>query len=347
MIATVATRPAWVSVRRLGELAAAVLGAAGWGLYASMTVFALAVSRGVMRSAVTFQFDWHVYATGASDLVDRSLYRVPLTGPAAPVDWFNLPPMSALWPLPLLPLPLEIGGYAWQVIGAACLALAAVLTARTLAVAMPLRLSGIALGVLALNPGVLDGIVEGTNNYLVLALVAGFAFAYIRRHDRWAGILLGLAIATKLWPVTLAVLLLRERRWVAARWAAATVGVQAALFLAWLGPDVVPHVLHGLTLTVSTVSCCGMIGPAELRDSYAWWPAWIGPMIGLAFLAAPARGRAGIGLGLLAGLMFVPNLWLHYLPTAALAVVLAVSVANDQLRTPLRPGRSANPRRSP
>ncbi|MDQ3880630.1 MAG: hypothetical protein M3295_06130, partial [Chloroflexota bacterium] len=82
MTATVATRPASVPVRRLGELAAAVLGVAGWGLYASMTVFALAVSRGLMRSAVTFQFDWHVYATGASDLVDRSLYRVPLTGPA-------------------------------------------------------------------------------------------------------------------------------------------------------------------------------------------------------------------------------------------------------------------------
>ena len=316
---------ATVRRERLLALSAAALGVFGWAVFAFMSVFALTDGGRLLEEGRSLHFDWHVYATGAADLVERELYRVPLVGPAMPVDQFNLPPMSALWAVPLLPLPLESGGYVWQVMSVACLAAAAVLVARATNVPRPMAASGIALGVLALNLGVIDGIVEGTNNYLVLLVLAAFSGAYMRGNDRWAGVLLGLAVATKVWPIALAVLLLRERRWTVLRWSAATLAIQAVGFLAWLGPDVLPRMVEALTLNVSTVSCCGMIGAAELRDAYPWWPPWGAAALAVAFVAAPARGRTGLGLGMLAGLFLVPNLWMHYLPTVAAAVALVVA----------------------
>lgn len=323
--AAVPARSTGVSAGRLGALIVTALGVGGWGLFAFVIAFALAGGRRLMSSTTAFQFDWHVYAAGGLDLVERTLYRVPLEGLVMPVDQFKLPPMSALWAVPLLPLPIEIGGYVWQLLGAACLAAAVLLGTRLTVVPMPVRVTGIALGLLALHVGVVDGIVEGTNNYLVLALVAGFAAAHLDGRHRSAGILLGLAVATKIWPVALAVVLVRERSWSTMRWTAGTLAVQGVAFLAWLGPDVVPHLLDALRLEVSTVTCCGLIGPAALREAYAWWPHWGGAVLALAFLAAPATGRTGIGLGILAGLMMIANLWLHYLPTALLAVVLVAA----------------------
>jgi len=66
------------------------------------------------QGAIQFPFrgwltDWHVYAAGARDLLDGTLYTVPLVSPyPIPVDAFNLPPASALTAIPFLVLPDEV-----------------------------------------------------------------------------------------------------------------------------------------------------------------------------------------------------------------------------------------------
>jgi hypothetical protein len=48
----------------------------------------------------------------------------------------------------------------------------------------------------------------------------------------------------------------------------------------------------------------------------------------------PARGRLGLGLGILAGMAAVPNLWRHYLPTVAVGFLLLAFGTRDPRRDP-------------
>ena len=295
------------------------LGVLGWLCY-------LVVAAGVLGLPAS-HVDWHVYAAGGLDLIDRSLYREPLYlgGLSLPVDRFNLPPLSAIWALPLLWLPIATGGAIWQALGIACLTLSMVVLAKIIRAPVPLGAAGLALGPLAFQLGVLDGVSVGTNNYLVLALVAGFAHQHLARRQRSAGLLLGVAIATKLWPATLLILVVRERRWSELRWAAGFLIVQTVSFLAWLDPTVVPAAVDTVMMHVPAATCCGLLGLDAMREGYVWWPAWLSVVLAVVFASAPAVGRIGIGLGILAGLLLVRNLWAHYLPTVLFAVVLVAA----------------------
>ena len=306
------------------------LGVFGWLCYLVVAVGVL----GLPSSHV----DWHVYAAGGLDLMDRTLYREPLYlgGLSLPVDRFNLPPLSAIWALPLLWLPIETGGAIWQALGIVCLTLSMVVLAKIIRAPVPLAAAGLALGPLALQLGVLDGISVGTNNYLMLALVAGFAHQHLARRQRWAGILLGLAIGAKLWPATLLILVVREQRWAELRWAAGFLIVQTVLFLVWLDPSVVPAAADTLMMYVPPATCCGLLGLDAMRDAYVWWPAWLSVMLAALFASAPATGRIGIGLGILASLLLVRNLWAHYLPTVLFAVVLVAAERSPALSTAIR-----------
>lgn len=307
------------------------LGLLGWAAYATISGYAILEGWRVVNP-IHHQIDWHVYAAGALDLLDRSLYREPLWfhGLSLPVPHLNLPPMAAAWALPLAWLPPIVGGMAWQAAMAAALAVATVLVARITAVPRPWLVAGIVLGAYAFHASYLDGLVGGTNNHLVLVLVAGFAWAQLAGRHRSAGTLLGLAVATKLWPVVLCVWLVRERRWQTLRWTGGLLALQAVVFLAWLGTDVVDEAVSALRVTAATQP--NVIGLSALREVFAWWPAWVGPMLAVALLALPVTGRAGIGLGMLAGMALVPNLWMHYLPTVVAACALAWADLSAALR---------------
>ena len=311
---------------------------AAWTAYSAISVTGI-VAGARHGGPHWFQIDWRVYVAGARDLLDRTLYRESLyvDGLPLPVTEFNLPPLSALWAVPLAGFQLESGGVVWQLAMAAALGVSAYLIAKTLRVARPALLAGVALLPLAVHVSYLEGLIGGTNQNLVLAFVSLFAWAHLHGRQRTAGIALALAIGTKLWPVALLPLLLRERRWASLRWTAGLLVLQVCATAVWLGPDVGAHMLEAIRIDIPIESA--VIGFTALRLMHEWWPAWVAPVVALVFVALPVRGRAAVGLGILAGLAVIPRLWLPYLPTVLAAVALIAAdvwVTAAPLRNRLR-----------
>lgn len=308
-------------------LAVSALG--GWGVFVAVSAATL-LRGGAAGTGDVFQVDWHVYWAAARDLVEGDLYRVPLdaVGRTLSADEFNLPPLSAAWAVPLLALPVLVGGYVWQAVAVAAIASSAIAAASTLRIPRPWLIAGLALGPLALTLPYLEGLHLGTNNFLVLALVAGASWAYLARRDTAAGLLLGLAVATKLWPATLLVVALRERRPRVAGLAAAVVGIQSLVLFGWLGFDALGYAVDNFRDPIPATGF--LIGPTAVPGLRDAWHSGLGLVVAFALLALPLRGRAAIGAATLAGLAVIPNLWVHYAPTVLFGVAL---IAADIWRT--------------
>ena len=312
-----------------------LLGAAGmlgWFTFAYFTHFAITTGWRLLKDPLARHFDWHVYLVGARDLLDGSLYRVPhvLDGLPMPVTQFNYPPGSAVMAIPLAWMDPADGGVIWQALSAGGLALGAYLTASAVSVRMPWAWAGIALGVYTWQESYRDGIVSANNNLIMMAVVAGFCLAYVRRRDGWAGALLAVAVGAKLWPLVMFAPALREGRWAIVWVAGAGLAVLVTLTLAWLGVDVVPHLVGALRQEIP--SGPGVLGISALRRSVDWWPVWGGAAVAVVLLLLPVRGRAGLGIAILAGLAAIPNLWNHYLPFALMALALIGADLADRWR---------------
>lgn len=310
-----------MSLNARRERLVAALGVLGWLSFAFVTQFAITTGW-QLAYRLARHYDWHVYLAGARDLLDGSLYRVPvfLDGLPVPVTQFNMPPGAAVLALPLAWMDPTVGGVIWQALSAGALALGTYLSAVVLGARPPWVWAGIALGVYAWHESYADGIVGGNNNFIMLAVISGFCLAYVRRNDRWAGFLLAVAIGAKLWPLVLFAPALRDRRWTVIWVAAAGMAIQAGLTLAWLGVDVVPHLIEALRHEVSSLP--GVIGISALRRAVDWWPIWGGAAVAVVLLLLPVRHRAGLGVAILAGLAAIPNLWSHYWPIALMALAL-------------------------
>ncbi len=313
---------------RLAGRALLVLSVLGWAVFAYATVFAITTGWQETTGNVR-QVDWHVYLAGAHDLVDGTLYTKALALGTYPLSSpeFNLPPLSALWALPLLPLPVEVGGDLWQFLAAASIAVAGLAAADLAGLRRPWTWAGVALGMLSLTLVYLEGLHLATNNYLVLALVAGFAWLFLRRHERAAGVLLGIAIGTKLWPVVLLAVVLRERRWTVLAWCAGALALQLLVFSAWLGPGSWVEMARLIRIHIPPTGI--LIGPTAVHGLRDVWNAGLGIAVAVLLLLIPARGRTGIGIAIVAGMAPIANLWVHYAPTLlfALALLLAAGWA--------------------
>jgi hypothetical protein len=299
-------------------------------------------------------YDWNVYHAAAGQLVDRTLYRVPLVEPgfSLPLPVFNYPPLAAVWVLPLLPLGREAGGIAFEFLSLGCLAAGLMFAVRALGLRYPWAWAAGILALwlatfpyLAMFPYVVAEIGLGNNNELMFLLVSGFTVTHLAGHQRVAGLLLGLAIATKVWPVALVVLLLREKRWSELRWAAGFVAIQGVLILAWLGPDVLPNLIHAVFFANGPRNYPDVpaLWTTTARNNWSWWPWWGTYAVAVLFAAIPARGRIGLGLAIIAGLSLNANLWFHYdwafyLGWALVVVGLGRQVRS--LRPPARPSWS-------
>ena len=271
--------------------------------------------------------DWHVYAAGANDLLAGTLYQVPLESPyrsRLAVPDFNYPPGAALIAIPFLAVPDHIGGYAFVVVNIAAIAITAVLTAWIVK-ARPMWLWAGAAFLLysVFREG--QPLILGNNTPLVLLFVAGAVAAHQSKRAPMAGALLGLAIATKLWPATLLVVLARERSWPTVGWAVGTAAVIIGGSLLWLGgPGVVGPMVSALRHEVE-ITRQVLLGITWLRENLDWWPVWGGYAVTALLLIIPARGLTGYGLGTLAGLAAIPNLWIHYLGSIIFGLVLLVA----------------------
>ena len=314
---------------RLAALLA--LGVAGWMFFAFAAWFT--ITKGPqLTSGNIDHVDWHVYLAGARDLVNGVLYRVPLAldGRSLSSPVFNLPPMSAAIAVPFLGVPVDTGAAIWQVIAAASLAISISILMAICGVTHRWAWAGIVATPLVLMAPVLEGLDIGTDNYLMLALVALFAWAYLNGHDTLSAGALALAIALKIWPAFLLVMVIRDRRWQVAWWVGGLVVAQALVFVAWLGPGVVPRAIEASRVSIPAIGT--VLGPSGWPPLRGVWTSGIDLVAAALLVVLPLRGRAAIGAGILAGLAIIINLWGSYLPTVLFALSLLAAAAFDALR---------------
>jgi Glycosyltransferase family 87 len=286
--------------------------------------------------------DWHVYASGAQAFVAGDLYRVPLQSAyPIPVNEFNLPPAAALTAVPLLVLPDEVAGTLWVVLNVVAVAVAAVLTARMINARPAWFWAGLAFLVYTVIGGGNQALL-GNNTPLVLLLVVGFLTAHLAERSTLAGALLGVAIATKVWPATFLVVLARERSWRTFAWAVGVAGLVFGLAVLWLGGiGVIGPMVAALSIR-DEITTQFVVGVTWLREHVSWWPEWGGWAISLLILLIPARGMTGYGLATLAGMVAIPNLWRHYWGTVAFGVVLLVRGLRDRRQVRARQRRHSS-----
>jgi hypothetical protein len=270
--------------------------------------------------------DWHVYAAGGRDLLAGTLYQVPLVSDyPIPVDAFNLPPASAAMAVPLLALPDQVAGTLFVILGIAAVAATAVLTARIVGARHVWLWSGAAFFLYSYGDW-LPAAFLGNNTSIVLLFVAAALAAHLASRPTLGGVLLGVAIASKLWPAALLVPLARERSWRTLGWAIGTAGAIFLAALLWLGGlDALRGMVAALSTDVEPRPRQVLLGFTWLRVHTDWWPEWGGYVVALLLLLVPARGLTGYGLATLAGMAAIPNLWRHYLTTVAFGAVLLVA----------------------
>jgi hypothetical protein len=175
----------------------------------------------------------------------------------------------------------------------------------------------------------------GNNSPLVLLLVAGFVAVHLANRPVAGGLLLGVAIATKLWPATFLVVLARERDWRAFSWAAGTAATIMVVLILWLGGlGVIGPMVAALQVRDEIAPDRFVLGITWLREHVSWWPDWGGYAISLLILLIPAKGMTGYGLATLAGMAAIPNLWRHYWATVIFGVLLLGRGLLDRRQAP-------------
>ena len=103
----------------------------------------------------------------------------------------------------------------------AAVAAAVILTARIMRWSNPWLWAGALFFAIPSRTGASAALL-GNNTPLVLLLVASFVAVHLAGRPVAGGVLLGVAIATKLWPATFLVVLARERDWRTFGWATGT-----------------------------------------------------------------------------------------------------------------------------
>jgi len=180
--------------------------------------------------------------------------------PYGPGHWFPNPPIVLLALVPLSKLPVTAAATIWAVAK-----IAAAIAAGWLAVEGMRRAGiyvpvGVILGaaICSIKP-LIDDLQHGNLNIFVFLQLAAAWYCFVRRRDAAAGLLLGLAITTKVTPALLLVYFLYKRCWSAAFWT--VIGLllfglalpslflgftrTTHLFDSWFHMLVAPSVLHG------------------------------------------------------------------------------------------------------
>lgn len=321
----------------------------GWVSFVLIGSSTLIAAPHVPIAQLYWQLDWHVYRSGASGLLHHSLYRVPLelNSYSLPVHVYNQTPLTAAWAIPLMPLDVVAGGNVWLIAMLVSIAAGTILATAAFGLRRPVLTAGIGLLAYSWSPFFPADALLGNINGLMFMLVAAFVWLHLRGHERGAGLILAIAIATKPWALAFLPLLARERRWREMRLALVLVLAQGIVFLGWLGVDVVPHMVSAITSSVPIDKDNPVFGWAFVRQTYHL-PVWTGIAVGTALLAIPVRGRAGLGIAILAGLtLMVVNLWQHYLPVMVLGACLLIVPLLTTVRQAFQRHYRRNATRSP
>ena len=248
------------------------------------------------------------------------------------------PPLVAVLVAPLGLLPFDTAAKVWLAIELTLLPIGIVAILKS-ASGSRVRLHWVLLSLVALlgwSP-ITHELFVGQLTLVLLALLSWAGLTYVRGRLRLAGVLLGLAISIKLFPVVLAAYFVARGSWSVIRWAGATVLISTALSCGILGVDALrSFVTLGLTGAAGWRSAEGnysIFGAAAhiVEGSRATPPLVPAPSLvmplaglGLVILFAVAwkawrASSADVGLALASVLMVIasPVAWQHYLPLLA------------------------------
>lgn len=271
------------------------------------------------------------------------------------------PPLVALLVAPLGLLPFATATRVWLAIELIALPIAVVALLKS-TVGPKVRRRLLLLAVLAFLawPAMTHELLQGQLTLLLLALISWVWVANRSGHPRLAGVLLGLAISIKLFPLLLAGHFVARGSWSALRWAVGTVLVSTALSWAILGTDAVrAFVALGLT---------GASGWRPAEGNYSIFGAaahlvegnpYTPPLVSAPSLAIPLAalgvlvllvlawkawrtGPADIGFGLACVLMVIgsPVAWQYYLLLLAYPL-LVIATRLRELSRPAGPRKVA------
>jgi len=301
----------------------------------AIIVFCVKVGQLLWIGSLTLETDVGSYFDGAARLrAGLPLYPADLTFSDGSREHYVYPPLLALIFYPLT--SYQLAWWAWAAISLACWAAALWLLIRELLrseFGRQLRQSlwwPVFLAALINFPPVL---VHMTWGQLQLPLLLLFTLAWLalrRKRPVVAGVLIGLAIAIKLFPLLLLVPLVAQRRW---RCVAAALGVSAlvlGLSFAVVGWDqavfyvtkVLPEVssqkdlYDNYSVAISMKLWLGATFPSELVAT-ALRLAFLG-LVALAALRRPRAADLGLALGVTALFWVPPVVWAHYFVLAYL-----------------------------
>ena len=277
------------------------------------------VSAAIRDGAIGFDFEGTLWDAAIAIREGRSPYPEPV---AAQVDVGNpalYPPLLMFLVAPLTVLPWSVGVVLWTALLGACIGG----TLYVLGVRDP------RCYVLApLSAPVVNGLVWGNATLLLVPLVA-LAWRW-REHWMRSGVLVGLAIAAKLFLWPLLFWLLGTRRYRAFGAAVAAAGLAILVPWAFIGFDGLTgypellrtaeefYAIHGYSVTT-------MLSALGVETHVA---SWLTIAVGLAIAAAAfVVGRKGldemaVSLAILAALLGSPILWEYYY--ALLLIPLAI-----------------------
>jgi len=301
----------------------------------AIIVFCVKVGQLLWIGSLTLETDVGSYFDGAARLrAGLPLYPADLTFSDGSREHYVYPPLLALIFYPLT--SYQLAWWAWAAISLACWVAALWLLIRELLrseFGRQLRQSlwwPVFLAALINFPPVL---VHMTWGQLQLPLLLLFTLAWLalrRKRPVVAGVLIGLAIAIKLFPLLLLVPLVAQRRW---RCVAAALGVAAlvlGLSFAVVGWDqavfyvtkVLPEVssqkdlYDNYSVAISMKLWLGATFPSELVAT-ALRLAFLG-LVALAALRRPRAADLGLALGVTALFWVPPVVWAHYFVLAYL-----------------------------
>lgn len=202
-------------------------------------LFCVKLAQALPQSAQTQETDLGAYFDG----VLRLRSGLPLYDPQMNLDvkklQFIYPPLLALL---LLPLPTYIAAWwTWTGLSIMCWAVAVGLVLRELRASLRDRLPPawrpVVVAALINFPPLLAHLLWGQLQLVLLLLLVGSWLGLRRNQQVLPGLLLGIAIVLKVFPLVLLVPLVVTRRWRAVSTAVITAGVLLALSFAWVGWD--------------------------------------------------------------------------------------------------------------
>jgi alpha-1,2-mannosyltransferase len=294
---------------------------------AVVVMFVVRLAQLLAISASTLGTDLASYFDASQRLWSgRSLYQTGTSGGSILFP-FVYPPLLALFFLPFQ--SYQSAWWAWAAGSIACWVGALWLIVRELRdelwSCVPPMWRPVLLAGLTVFPPVLSHLIWGQVQLHLLMLLTGAWLCLRRRREAWAGVLIGIAIAIKLFPVLVVIPLVMQRRWRAAGVAIFSACALIALSFAVVGweqvtiylQQVMPRLNKGSVVPDVYNHAIVAVLRGFMGSSLASWLSLVVRLcvVGVVALSAARRNNGpdrALTLGMTAMVLVPPLVWQHY-----------------------------------